>query len=251
MREEVKRLAEEKDKMFIDNHSKEMELKREKSNLQKEKEIIESERAKYKKQVEEIEAARKQEKIERKEIEENLNMKAGEVGKLRESMKKFLEEKSMLQAQNNALKEKLGMLVSEDEKDIHKRSLSINTSEEEQKKKRRVEIVGDYQWTPIIGELPEIGETVWVSRNNEPAEVKINKRIRDNVFKGQVLINKEMVEFTFGSDNSHIWSYERPVRLKTPDNSDIGKAPQSMPQNPIPLAKIMNPLGKRKSSEKK
>ena len=28
MREEVKRLAEEKDKMFIDNHSKEMELKR-------------------------------------------------------------------------------------------------------------------------------------------------------------------------------------------------------------------------------
>ena len=60
--------------------------------------------------------------------------------------------------------------------------------------------------------------------------------------------NKTVVDIEIGTeDNSHIWSYTKPIWKKSPNNSDLMKAPAS---TPVGTSKFPNPIGKRNNSKK-
>ena len=57
-----------------------------------------------------------------------------------------------------------------------------------------------------------------------------------------------MYDFEIGTeDTSHMWSYTRPIWKKSPNNSEMMKAPAS---TPVGIGKFPNPLGKRSNSKK-
>ena len=114
--------------------------------------------------------------------------------------------------------------------------------------KTNLHIRGDFSWKPCQ-KIPKVNEIVWWCRSdNKPREVKINKKISEKKFRGTDIQNKEDIDIDVGTDvESHIWSYEKPVRLSSPTTTDLKNAPQSTPVDQG--RKFSDPLSRRSNSK--
>ena len=92
-----------------------------------------------------------------------------------------------------------------------------------------------------------MNDIIWVS-SKRPREIKIQKRVGEKALKGLYIKNKTVVDIEIRTeDNSHIWSYTRPIWKKSPNNSEMMKAPAS---TPVGIGKFTNPLVKKSNSKK-
>ena len=158
-----------------------------------------------------------------------------------------MDEKETLQYKVKTLQDSL--VYVQEEKGSIKRNHSQSTSDEKENKALKEDLitVGESEWLPCAG-VPKLNETIWMSKDNEPREIKIQKRGSEKIFQGLDIKSKTVYDFEIGTeDTSHMWSYTRPICKKSPNNSEIMKAPAS---TPVGIGKFTNALGKRSNSKK-
>ena len=126
-----------------------------------------------------IKKKNEEEQTKRQEMNALLAGKEEEVQRLQDTLKKYVEEKTIMQRQMKAIEENMTYVEppQTEEKVDHKRNLSQNTSEEDKKKPRKEELIkGDYQWEPCE-KAPQVNELIWINNSlNEPQEVSVVKR---------------------------------------------------------------------------